>query len=155
MADHDEAMPLPDPDPTPQGHGRAIESPWYVRLTPADMGLLRRAARRRWGVPDEIKSLALMRLGEILATTDTEHRDWTAAARTLAAFDRIDQADARLDFAREALALKTARPEAEVTLSDLVAEAEAAAEAHAQSSPRPPEAHRSPGTLPGRPEPLQ
>jgi hypothetical protein len=69
---------------------------------------MRRAARERWGVPDELRTDALYQCAKILASPDADPRLKVAAARLLAAFDRSDQREDKLDLDK----LKVARPEA-------------------------------------------
>lgn len=78
--------------------------PDAIRWGRADLALARRAARERWGVPDELKTEALFQAARILADPESERRDRLAAAKLLAALDRVDQLDDRLDLERSKLA---------------------------------------------------
>lgn len=56
------------------------------------LSLARRAIRQRWGVPDELKTEALLQTQEILSTSDNE-RHRLAAIRLLVDMDKVDQTD--------------------------------------------------------------
>ena len=69
-----------------------------------DFTTLRRAARQRWGVPDELKSEALFRAAKILTDPEADDRLKLAAAKFLQGCDKVDQADDKLDFEKSKLA---------------------------------------------------
>lgn len=71
-------------------------------ITREEMMLLRRAARQRWGIPDNVKTEVIARLYESLASPFERNR--IMAARTLKELDRVDQQDERTDLDRRRLA---------------------------------------------------
>ena len=57
------------------------------------MQLLERAAANRWDIPDNVREIATMTLGQILANPSSTTRDKIAAARALTAMEGQNQAD--------------------------------------------------------------
>jgi hypothetical protein len=109
----DGGPPVPPPPSFP-------EPPAPIRR--AEMALLRRARRERWGIPDVLKTEAILQCHHVLGHSECE-RTRVMAARTLAMFDRIDQADERLEFQRRKLALEgNSDPEPEGSIDPAAAE---------------------------------
>ena len=115
-----------------------------ARLTRADLVLLRKAARERWGVPDQLKTEALFEAAKIL-TTATKDRTKLAAIKALIEFDKVDQRDRVIDLAAEKLELQR-NPDPSFDISQLTEEAERDA-----ASYRPDE---RPGTHQAAPDPM-
>jgi hypothetical protein len=74
-------------------------------MSRADLALARRAARERWGVPDTLKTEALLVAQEMLRSIDD--RKQSAALRFLATCDRVDQLDDKLQLERDKIAPPT------------------------------------------------
>ncbi len=62
-----------------------------LRFTRADLGLARKAARERWGVPDGLKTEVLFAAARILADDNATERAKMAASRLLLEADKVDQ----------------------------------------------------------------
>jgi hypothetical protein len=103
---------------SPRGQGSGV--------TRGDMRLTRQALRGDWPISTRIKALAYSAVVEILEDKNflTSDRTKLMAARTLALFAGISLRQAMIDLRREKQEGKTS----EVSLADLVAEAEQRAE---------------------------
>ena len=99
---------LPTATLSPSGAPRVSPDPVEAPAAPvglaglgrAEMLLLRRAARERWGVPDALKTESLSKLAAILEDPSSPRRLRIAAIRTLADFDKVDRADEKLALER-------------------------------------------------------
>lgn len=83
--------------------GEGLSDAWGARdkpLTKADMVLLRRATRQRWGVPDPIKTDALLRLQAIVRGRKVTAAEITAAVKTLVEMEKADLAYRQHAFER-------------------------------------------------------
>lgn len=89
-------------------------------LSRSDMALRRRAAREKWGVPDDTKGRALEVAERWLESTDP--REVKAALHFLRAVDRIDQADERLELERRKLEAPAPSGEARDAWAEIAAE---------------------------------
>jgi hypothetical protein len=94
---------------------------------------MRRPARARWDIPDEVKNETLYQLVRLLTAPRTSPRLRLGAAKVIALLDRIDQADERLAFDRQ-----RAR-EAPFSLSTIIRDMQAAASEHERRNGDPPD----------------
>jgi hypothetical protein len=108
--DADAPRPPPAGDPAAPG-----EAPTLSRT---ELGFLRQAARQNWGVPDELKTTAMVQIQAILRSESERNR--LAAMRTMAVFDRNDLDALRLELAAAKLELERSRltPPAEAQARD-------------------------------------
>lgn len=98
-----------DTDPG-QGPSQGAPAP----LSRSELALRRRAARERWGVPDELRTEAILTAQVFLR--DGTARQKRAALSFLAAVDKIDQADERLQMEREKMQRPEPPPDARAAL---------------------------------------
>ena len=92
-------MPLPSDDtPPPRQQGE------YTRLTRGDLRLFRRAARERWGVPDELQTEAIFQTAKLLKRKDPKLK--LAAIKALLDFYRADQREDTVEIRKQLLGLK-------------------------------------------------
>jgi len=117
---------IPTPQAPPGGQGESLDG----ELSRSDLALIREAARNDWPIPPLVRTKITQRLVDYL---DRDHEDGgsapdrvvIAAARALAAFCGLSLRQQWLDLARQ----KVEGAKGELSLSELVAEAEARAEA--------------------------
>jgi hypothetical protein len=69
-------------------------------ITNAEMALLRRASREKWGVPDRLRTQSLCRIDRLLCDPESSDRDVVAAIKTLAALDALDLDHSKHAFER-------------------------------------------------------
>lgn len=70
-----------------------------VRWSRADLALARRAARERWGVPDEMRTEALWQALRTLTDPEASHRERYAASSLILQADKHDLAEDKHDHA--------------------------------------------------------
>lgn len=85
-----------------------------VRFGRADLRLMRRAARERWGVPDDLKNEGIFQAAKFLASGQPELV--FAALKFLLAADRADILADRLALDREKLDLMHGEPDAPIVV---------------------------------------
>lgn len=108
-------------------------------LTRAEMALIRRADTDVWPVPVKVQVRLLQRLIDLVdpesdAGRRADHRTVISAIRTIGALRNLRLKQIAIDMAREKMD-REVNDKAEVSLADLVAEAEEAALKHESDEP--------------------
>jgi len=82
-----------------------------VRWSRDDFRLARQAARQRWGVPDELRTEALIQAAKTLASPYSSVRERLAATKLLLDADRSDQREDKLELDKAKFEHATRPPE--------------------------------------------